>query len=348
VNIYLKIILPTVFLLVGCLAKGFAQHTDYLPLTPAERGNPFPIEYVAAFDASKLDQLPKKFSVGVSGADLKIDADSELGLQLSGKDKQAKNWVVYIGDKGGLGGDFFTGDLDKNGQRDFIFLFNTGGNGLAPTAHLFTLMFDAAGRPIPFEAEGYFDWDKKALKDLVDMNQDGKAELIFMNFDDGYWVTNIYQAGNARWDMVKGKLGRRSFPLYTRFTNRPNHQAVKPKPTRHPYAPQLANKTPLFTGRLTGYTWAKDSAGSADSPDGLSFTIQETNGKTVRCAPAEWYGSAHLVIDGGDGRRIIALWSEAKTIKEFLEEIIKGRYKVSLYGKRFADKISPELIWATR
>jgi hypothetical protein len=324
-----------------------AQHTDYLPLTKAELGKPFPIQYIAPFDTSKLGELPKKLSIGISGADLKLDMEGDLGLTLSGKDKQGKDWIVYVGSKGGLGGDFFTADLDKNGLRDFIFLFYTGGNGLAPTAHIFTVTFDATGRPVPFEADGYFDWDKKMLTDLVDMNGDGKAELVYMNFDDGYWITNLYKASAGRWELVKGQLGKRSFPLYTRFTNRPNHQVVKPKAGRHPFAPQLANQTPVLKGRITGYTWAKDSDGSANSADGLSFIIEEAGGKVTSCDPNEWYGSAHLVIDQADGRKVIALWSDPTTVKSFLEEIIKQRFEVTLYGKRFADKMSPELIWAT-
>jgi hypothetical protein len=325
-----------------------AQHTDYLPLTKAELGKPFPIVHVGAFDPSKLDKLPNKLSLGVAGADFKFDSESDLGINLSGKDHQGKSWLVYVGNKGGLGGDFFTADLDKNGLRDFIYLFYTGGNGLAPTAHIFTLMFDSTGRPVPFEADGYFDWGEKTIADLVDMNGDGKAELIYMNFNDGYWITNLYQAGDGRWDRVKGQFAKRRFPLYTRFTNRPNHQAVTPKPDRHPFAPQLANKSPLITGRMTGFTWSKDSNNGANSADGLSFIIQESNGKTTPCEPNEWYGSAHLVIDNNEGRQVIALWSDASKLKSFLEEIIKQQYQVSLYGKRFADKISPELIWATK
>ncbi len=343
-----RISLGGLFLIFGFATTLGAQHTDYIPLTKAELGKPFPIQYVAPFDTAKLEALPKKFTIGISGADVKLDMESELGLQLSGKDKSGKPWMVYVGAKGGLGGDFFTADLDKDGYRDFLFLFYTGGNGLAPTAHIFTLMFDPAGRPVPFEADGYFDWEKKALADLVDMNGDGKAELVYMNFDDGYWITNLYKASAGRWEMVKGGVGKRAFPLYTRFTNRSNHRAVKPNPNRHPFAPQLENKTPLFTGRMTGYTWANDSASSGNSPDGLSFMLEQPGGKTIACDPDEWYGSAHLVLDTDDGRKVIALWSDANTVKSFLEEIIKGRYKVSLYGKRFADKISPELIWATR
>ncbi|MEW6127363.1 MAG: hypothetical protein AB1757_10010 [Acidobacteriota bacterium] len=330
-----------VFYFVGNL---FAQHLDYLPLTKAERGKPFPIRYLATFDTSKLNELPKQFPIGMNGAEFNFDTESELGITLSGKDKFGKPWVVYIGNKGGLGGDFFAADLDKNRIGDFIFLFYTGGNGLAPTAHIYTLLFDATGRPVPFEAEGYFDWEKKTLADLVDMNGDGKAELVFMNFDDGYWITNIYKASGARWQRVNGKFGKHSFPLYTRFTNRPNHAAVKPQPGRHPFAPDLANHTPFTTGRMTGFTWAKD----ASDEEEFSCTIQETSGKEITCTPDRWYGSAQLVMDSTEGRKILALWSDKETVKTWLEEIIKQRYTVSLFGKRFADNLSPELIWVSK
>lgn len=343
------VILVAFLFTLWCWTIALAQHADYLPLTKTELRKPFPIHYVAAFDTAKLNELPKNFSIGVNGADVKFDTESELGLTLSGKDKQEKAWVVYLGSQGGLGGDFFTADLDKNGIRDFIFLSRTGGNGLAPTAHIFTLLFDAAGRPVPFEADGYFDWGKKGLPDLIDINGDGKAELVYMNFDDGYWITNLYKANAGRWEVVNGPLGKRRFPLYTRFTNRPNHRAVTPKPQRHPFAPQLANKTPILAGRMLSFNWADDSASSpSNSPDGLTFVIEDTAGKKIVCDPDEWYGSAHLVMDTQEGRKVIALWSDPKTVKSFLDEIITQKYQVTLFGKRFADKVSPELIWAAK
>ncbi|HKC85713.1 MAG TPA: hypothetical protein VKG02_07060, partial [Blastocatellia bacterium] len=79
--------------------------------------------------------------------------------------------------------------MDSNGIRDLVVIYPTGGNGLAPTSHFFSLTFDELGRPVPFKADGYFQESNKGITDLVDLDRDGRAELIYMNFDDGYWIT---------------------------------------------------------------------------------------------------------------------------------------------------------------
>jgi hypothetical protein len=209
-------------------------------------------------------------------------------------------------------------------------------------------MFDSTGRPIPFEAEGYYDSDKMNITELVDMNRDGKAELIFMNFDDGYWITNVYEASGGRWQRIKGQFGKRSFPLFTRFTHRPNHKAVMPAKGRRPLAPDLSNKIPVLTGRLVSFKWAKagDEA-EQNSPDGLFFVVVGSKGEQVSWVADQWYGSVALVVDSENERKVMTLWSNANAVKTLLEEIKKKEYEVTLYGKRFADKTSPELIWAS-
>src|SRR5262249_5320307 len=134
-------------------------------------------------------------------------------------------------------------------------IYPTGGNGLAPSSHFFSLTFDEKGRPVPFKADGYFEESAKGITDLVDLNMDGRAELIYMNFDDGYWITNLYEVRAARWRRVKGSHARRSYPLYARFTYRPNRKAVAPAWSRRPFAPDLSNKEPYFRGRLVSYKW---------------------------------------------------------------------------------------------
>jgi hypothetical protein len=103
---------------------------------------------------------------------------------------------------------FYSADLDRNGICDLVMIYPTGGNGLAPTSHFFSLTFDEQGRPVPFKADGYFEESAKGITDLVDLNIDGRAELIYMNFDDGYWITNLYEVRAARWRRVRGSYGQ--------------------------------------------------------------------------------------------------------------------------------------------
>jgi hypothetical protein len=343
-----RMLVVTILLCLGFTVEVSAfQMNDYLPLTKAELGKPVPIKFIGVYDHKNS---VRQISIGANGADVDTQAEEEDGvIILSGKDKAGKKWTVNYGSKAGYGGNMFTADLDKNGFRDFIMIFPTGGNGLAPSAHVLTLLFDAQGRPVPFEAEGYYDTEKKSLPELVDMNGNGKAELVFMNFDDGYWVTNIYEASDGRWQRLKGQVGKRSFPLYTRFTNRPNHKAVSPAKGRNPVAPDLSNKKPLVTGWMVTFKAAKEGTDTGESSsDGIFFVIVDMKDKQTSWVADEWYGSTTLVIDTEEGRNVIGLWANADAVKQMLQEIIQQKFTVTLYGQRFADKVSPELIWASK
>ena len=112
------------------------------------------------------------------------------------------------------------------------------------------ITFDQKGRPVTFEADGYFQEVDGTIFDLVDLDHDGRAELIYMNFDSGYWITNLYKVRNGRWQRIVGPHGKRIYPLYTRFTFRENHKSTVPKRGRHPFAPDLSNTSPRKFGRL--------------------------------------------------------------------------------------------------
>jgi hypothetical protein len=87
--------------------------------------------------------------------------------------------------------------------------------------------FDSAGRRVPFNAAGYFRETDTGIDYLTDPNRAGKADLIYMNYSDGYWITNAYTVNKARWQRLSRVAGRR-LPLYTRFTNHPRNRAVIP------------------------------------------------------------------------------------------------------------------------
>lgn len=340
-------------LIVGfLLAVGFTvevsalQMNDYIPLSKADLGKPFALQYLGVYDHKNS---VSKFPIGASGAEVSAQEEEEnSAFVLSGLDKTGKGWTVNFGSKAGFGGNLFTADLDKNGLRDLLMIFPTAGNGLAPSSHVLTLLFDAQGRPVPFEAEGYYDTEKKILPELVDMNGNGRAELVFMNFDDGYWITNVYEADNGRWQRIKGPFGKRSFPLYTRFTQRPNHKAVTPAKGRKPFAPDLSNRMPVARGRMVAFKWAKEGTDAATAtPDGMFFVVVDDRGMQISWVTDDWHGSSVLIIDQQQGRSVFSLWSNADAVKKLVGEIIEQKFSVALYGRRSADKFSPEIIWAT-
>lgn len=325
---------------------------NYLPLTKAETARRFPLKYEGTFTSGELDGeakikenlLPENVNIGVSGAKLtkrKIGEDSEE-LLIIGKDKSGMEWSVILGGTTVMHGfKFYTADLDKNGIQDGIFLAYTMGNGTAPTRHINTLTFDDAGRPVLFEIEGYFHEVADGIFDVVDLNSDDHAEIIYMNHSNGYWVTSIYEVSNARWKRMNGKHAERNFPLYTRFTNRPNRVAVTPKAGKKPTSDDLSNDTPKITGQLTSYKWA-DVSGSED----ILLNVKTRAGKKIIASPVSWYSSFSVIIDTTDGRRIFSLSADEKTFKAALNEVVKNRYEVAFFGQRGIGKSSPEIMWA--
>jgi hypothetical protein len=260
---------------------------------------------------------------------------------LKGNDRLDKFWTANLGNfPTAYACRFYVGDLDKNGFRDIVLVFPTGGNGLAPSSHFLAVMFDRSGRPLVFQADGYWELNDSAIFDLLDMDRDGRAELVYMNFDDGYWITNVYEAANGRWQEVRRFAGR-NYPIYTRFTYQPNKKPTIPKSTRHPYAPDLSNSVPVVKGRLGSYEWAN----VAQSED-ILLRIN-SNSVVTLCRPVSWYASFSIVIDSEEGRKIVSISASEEEARSALDRIVKGAYVVSVFGKRRADRCSPEILWAT-
>jgi hypothetical protein len=328
-------------LLAATLASSVAVRAafrDYLPLGGGQLGRPFVLKYLGEVESRPGFEM--RLDIGVSRATLIYSEATELAL--SGMDRAGRPWSIRMGGACGTG-EGYTADLDRNGRRDFVLVVPTCGNGLAPTHHLVAVMFESDGRPVRFEVEGYFEASRKGVFDLRDINGDGRAELIYMNHDDGYWITNLYTATNARWRRVAGRFGGREFPLHTRFTNRPNRRAVRPAPGRRPFAPDLSNDAPRLRDlKLRSYRWA-DVSQSED----IELNFETREGRQVKCQPVAWYASFTVIVDDARERKIFTLAGAEENVKTTLDEIVAGRYDLSLYGQRDPQKCSPETLWAT-
>lgn len=327
-------------LLAATLASSVAVQAafrEYLPLVGAELGRPFAVKYLGAIESRPAPR--RKLDIGVSVATLSYAEETEL--MLSGMDRAGNPWSVSLG-RSCASGEAYTSDLDRNGLRDFVLVLPTCGNGLAPSHHLIAVTFERDGRPARFEIEGYFDADPKGVFDLRDINGDGRAELIYMNHDDGYWITYLYTARDTRWRRIEGRFGGRVYPLYTRFTNRPNRRAVRPAAGRSPFAPDLSNDAPRLRGQLHSYRWANVS-----QSEDIELNFKTGEGRQVKCQPVSWYGSFTVVVDSERERKIFTLSSPEEWFKPSLENFVARRYEVALYGQRNAENCSPETLWVT-
>lgn len=332
----------------------YQEITDsYRPLSKAEMTRQFPLKYEGTFHPSgnldpdeKLKQhlLPENINIGISGVKIKmIEGEEDRELSITGKDQNNRGWNVSLGGAPlNHGFRFYSADLDKNGIRDGLFTTITMGNGLAPTRHLFTLTFDETGRPILFEIEGFFQERNNDIFDVVDLDRNGQAEIIYMNFSAGYWATNIYEIHHARWKRVVGKHAERSYPLYTRFTSRPNRVPVAPKAGKQPVSDDLSNDVPKNAGALESYRWA-----NINSSEDILLNLKTDSGKKIECSPASWYSTFTLAIDKAEGRRIVSLGAPERIVKAALDEIVSNKYRVKIFGQRGNEKDSPEMLWAT-
>jgi hypothetical protein len=328
--------LLSLIMTVSCL-PALAFMDGYLPLSKTEISRSFPVQYQGLLGP---EHIIKTIPAGPSG--LTVSTNQNGDLLFTGNDKLQKKWTIAICSEGlRIPYYVFTSDLDHDGTPDLTLVCGTGGCGLAPSAHILCFLFDTSGRPVPFTADGYFDYDEHGIRDLVDIDGDGKAELVYMNYDDGYWITSLYQARNGHWQKLQGRCGSRIFPIHTRFTNRENHTPVTPKSGRHPFAPDLSNADSATHGRLLGYQWA-----NVNQSEDIQLNVKTPHGEIVACKPVSWYSTLSIVLDEPNGRQVVSLSANEKSVRTLLDKIVAANCTVALFGQRRPNVPTPELLWA--
>jgi hypothetical protein len=321
------------FSLTSLFSEAQAFFDDYLPLTKAETERRFPMQYLG-----ELAPNTKVIQVGKRTLHLQLD-DAKNELQLSTTEDQVSS-LSFSTDIGMLPYEMYQADLDHNGEQDFILLKPTAGNGLAPSQHLLVLAFDQQGKATPWEVEGYFASDKQGIADLLDLNADGRAELVYMAYGNGYWSTELYQIQDGRWQRIKGTFAGRHYPLLTRFTIKPNKKITPANKVKQLDRAELANTKPLITGYLKSYAWA-----DVNTSEDITLLIQTKQG-LVKCQPSSWYSLFTLVLDRAKQREILNLGANPATVQAALNQLVQNKTQVKLYGQRSKEACSPEQLWA--
>ncbi len=160
---YTHILQLIVWMAVSTSSTRSAQVEQYLPLTQAELSDRFPVRCYGTLE--KPEHLIH-MTGATSLSTIQISMTDEMLVR--GQDDRHMPWRVHLRGESYLSqySLVYTADLDLNEYEDLLLLLPTGGNGLAPTTQLVTLLFDPSGRPIPFAAEGYWQYDEQGMTGL--------------------------------------------------------------------------------------------------------------------------------------------------------------------------------------
>jgi len=112
-------------------------------------------------------------------------------------------------------------DLDGNGQKDFIVLSWDMGIGLGAsegTVDIYLKEKKGKYHLISFET---MEW---GLEDFIDLNKDGKTEVIMTSFyggkDHNYFTYDVYEFKNYK--LVNADKKYKGFPKFVWYTNKNN------------------------------------------------------------------------------------------------------------------------------
>src|SRR5437016_11195198 len=121
-----------IFLLIPAPLEVGAYMKRYLPLDEKELALRFPQHVVRS-------NFTQSMSVRIGSTTVRF-LEPANEIQFAGKDLSGKSWTITADAM--RGGGLYSADLDQNGIIDLIYPSYTGGNGLAPSMHVLTLLFD--------------------------------------------------------------------------------------------------------------------------------------------------------------------------------------------------------------
>lgn len=303
-------------------AHGYCK--DYMPLSSSElsmRVRQHLISDDLAIGATALaDQCTLKMMPGGT-------------LRITGTDCKGKSWVVWSECENGFAS-VWSADLDKNKTKDLIVVSRTraAGIGWEPSAHLLIVAFDDQRRPVPWQCKGFFEVDSRGVKDILDLDGDGYAEVLQQTSTEGFWITSLYEASGARFKR-RAIHADRAFPLYNKFTFKPNRLPSKSGGRRPPES-NLANDTDGENVSIS--LRAISNAGRSSNSSVLSLS----NGDQWMPAPESHMA---VVLDEPCGRRVALV--PAVESRLLLEEIYRRQIPV-MVAKKWARRDLAPMLWA--
>jgi len=238
--------------------------------------------------------------------------------------------------------DAYRGDLDGNGIPDYVFVgVNPFGNGrLAPPGQITILLMDSNGLPSPHEINFYLDFHGPPPQ-LVDLDHDGRAELIVSAYDEwgwdarvgpscsGHWTHRLFQIKDLKWVQFEGPIAGLTFPLIHRWTHCCKECPVSE--TRWPVHSQTSTK---YLGEIDGQI-------DKVLDGGLGVRVTPLSGcKIVRPSIA--------VLDKLGSRQIVFSTGRSDYLTSLLVRIRNANAKISLRQvEQIQDECRASVLWAT-
>lgn len=273
----------------------------------------------------------------------------QAGLQVEGVDGRGGRWTLELSNQP-AGCSLWRADLDRNGQEDVIIVTSdlTSGPGVEVTI----LMIDADGRPVPWQAFGYFDGDHESgLGNLVDLDGDRRAELLYLHvegerLDSGCTSLGLYLVGNAHWKHKDGSFAGMNFPVRT---------PEKAKPTEEPDLTNTIDQTDMPLRITSAIPGRRENCGvqlpiTRDSSGAVRVDVEAAKAESEACYDKLVLSDGRevnvpqlMVLDRAQNRDFAIVRGHDRLVSQ----AITRRLPVRLVGRRCDSGCRPFLLWTS-
>lgn len=280
------------------------------------------------------------------GTGWKISVRRKQEITIQGHSREGSPWRVKASYPGDGGCRFLAHDLDRNGYADIIVFTANGGSG--PAGLTATIVaFDGSGRPVPWQATAAFVVEGDQVRNLVDLDGDGRVELLVPHAEEHGlqrdWAVrfSLYPISNGYFTRTVGSFAGRTFPV------------DEPPGVQLTDEPDLTNAVP---GSAAGEVIKRLRGEQSESCwlKGISLRDGGIMLPADSAAPAECGG--YLALQ--EGRRlsmpliVVADFPEGRLIdinhapQEALGRIIRAEMRVAFAGKSCEAGCGPLILWA--
>jgi len=335
-------------------AQARIQDKDVLHARLAQfRGTPLPLSQIVTCDQE---------GTSYRNADLSIISRGPA-LILQGRDLANNTWKANLSITG-LGCTIFQADLDDNGHLDLIIYAPGIGDRGSYDTSLTIILFDAQGKPFPWQATGRFTLGDGAIQEI---RRDSEGVTILQTSEYGLpawdgisYLSYLYRVQNSRVLSQRGSYGGIQFPYLVKAnqtdtrigrtageinlsTNGIAEHTVSPVQGTDPrfleYGTDVAS-----TSTTTSDSSLTSGAGQITNPTIDLKSLSNTEKQIVASDGSKLNLPDILVTDHSDGSRQIVFHPEEGDF----EQLSGKNYRIHSVGSDCSslDDCQPFIVWA--